>query len=145
MISKQINKPKHLSNDEIFEIIEFFFVGRFKTTRKSVSRLEIRRLYNYPSYGWNTTINKLNFNDFGNFQIINDQIKYSINLAKQITFWTLMMLVGIIILWKLYQVSLIVSFCINFIPVLMVWINGLYKFNQFVKTELDIISKRLKK
>ena len=59
MIKKQIDKPKDLSTDSVLSIIEMNLAGRYKTSRVSDSKLNIRRLYRYISANSREVAHKL--------------------------------------------------------------------------------------
>lgn len=54
MIKKQINIPIHFSADSVFQIIEMYFEGRYKTTIQSNSKLHIKRLNKFQPNGRET-------------------------------------------------------------------------------------------
>ena len=144
MIKKQIHKPEGLSADSIFQIIEIYFSGRYKTTRQSNSILKVKRLYKYQtSFGWSNITKQLDFNDSGYFKIQDNHLSFKIDLSKQIVFWTLLAMAGLFVLWKVFHVSFLYSCLLIFIPLLIGWFNGLYELSQFIKFELNEISKRL--
>lgn len=143
MIRNQIHKPENLSADSVFQIIEIYFTGQYKTTRQSDSKLKIKRLYKYQSNGWETIQRQLSFRDSGYFQVDNNSLSFSIDLTKQIVFWTLMAASGMFILWKLFHLSFLLTLILIFVPLLIGWIIGLYGLKQFIDLELDAITKRL--
>jgi len=145
MIKKQIQISSDLSADSTFQIIDIYFASRYKTTRQSDSALKVKRLYTYPSsFGWNKIMKQLSFNDSGYFQIKDNELSFSFDLTKQIVFWILMTISGFFILRGLFHVSFIISCMLIFVPLIIGWINGLYELKQFIRLELDTISKRLK-
>lgn len=144
MIKKHIHKPEGLSNDSVFQIIEIYFAGRFKTIRQSDSILRVKRLYKYQtSFGRSNITKQLDFNDSGYFKIHDNHLLFTIDLTKQIVFWTLMAIAGLLISWRLFRVSFLISSLLIFIPLLIGWLNGLYDLKKFIKFEMDEISKRL--
>jgi hypothetical protein len=143
MIRKQIHKPENLSADSVFQIIEIYLTGQYKTIRQSDSKLKIKRLYNYQSNGWETIQRQLSFRDSGYFQMDNNYFSFSIDLTKQIVFWTLMAVSGMFILWKLFHLSFLLTLILIFVPLLIGWSIGLYGLKQFVDLQIDAISKRL--
>lgn len=144
MIKKRIDIPTDLSTETVFQIIEMYFEGRYKPKRHTDSILKVKRLYKYQSsFGWNKITKPLCFNDSGYFQISDNQLSFSINLTKQIVFWSLIMISGFFILWKLFHVSFVICCFLIFIPLIIGWINGLNELKQFVKYELERISKKL--
>jgi len=143
MIRKLINKPENLSADSVFQIIEIYFTGQYKTIRQSDSKLKIKRLYKYQSNGWETIQRQLSFRDSGYFQVDNNSLSFSIDLTKQIVFWTLMAASGMFILWKLFHLSFLLTLILIFVPILIGWSIGLIGLKQFVDLQIDAISKRL--
>ncbi len=144
MIKEQINKPNNLSVDSIFQIIEIYFADRYKTTEKSDSKLRIKKIYTFQSSGWEIILKQLSFKDSGYFQIKDNHLSFTFDLTKQIIFWTLLTMIELFILWRLFHFSIIISCLLIFVPLLIGWINGLYNLKHFVKFELDAISERMK-
>ncbi|MCU4166671.1 hypothetical protein [Carboxylicivirga caseinilyticus] len=143
MIKNKIYKPDNLTSDSIIQIIEIYFSGRYKTMRQTDTKIRIKRLYKFKSNGWEVIYKQMDFKDSGYFNIYDDNISFSFDLTKLIVFWTLISIIGFFVLWQLSHLSLVISFALIFIPLIFVWINGLYGLKQFTKFELDTISKRL--
>lgn len=144
MIKKRINKPKKLSLDSIFSIIELHLAGNYKTTRISDSKLNIRKLHKYISGNSREVVHKrMNFKDSGHFIINDGSIIFVVNLRKQLLFWTTLLLFGILITWKLWNVSLLFSFILITTPVLIIWTIRVIKLREFMSKEITEISKKL--
>ena len=143
MIKKLIPKPKDLSADSIFSIIEMYFAGRYKTTRNSDSRIDIKRLYKYQSNGREVFYKQMNFKDYGNFQVKDDSIIFKICLTKQAIFWCSMLTFGFFLSWKVWDASFLLSLFLITTPILIVWINGLIETKEFMSKEIAEISKLL--
>jgi hypothetical protein len=143
MIKKQIPIPKDLSADSIFSIIEMYFAGRYKTTRNSKLRLDIKRLYKYQSNGREMIYKKINFKDYGNFRVKGNSIIFKICLTKQAIFWLTMLIFGFFITWKVWNTSFLLSLFLILTPILIVWINGIIETEKFMSKEIVEISKQL--
>lgn len=143
MIKKQIPIPKDLSVDSIFSIIEMYFAGRYKTTRNSESRIDIKRLYKYQSNGREMIYKQMNFKDYGNFRVKDNSIIFRISLTKQAIFWFTILMFGFFITWKVWNTSFLLSLFLILAPILIVWINGIFKTKKFMSKEIVEISKQL--
>lgn len=121
MIKKQIDISSDLSSDAVFQIIEMYFAGYYKTKRHTDSILKIKRLYTFQtSFGWSNNAKHLNFNDSGYFQINDNKLLFVVDLTKQIVFWSILAIFGLFICWRIYSVSLLISMLLIFIPMLFV-------------------------
>lgn len=145
MIKNRIEMPADISSDTVFQIIEMYYAGSYKLKRESDSKLRIKRLYTYQSsIGWNKIIKKLNFNDSGLFQINDNYLYFKIDLTLQIVFWTLMPILGLLMLWGPFHVPFTISVILIFVPLIIGWVYGLFELKQFIRDELNMISRRLK-
>lgn len=144
MIKKQIDKPMDLSPDSVFSIIEMYFAGRYKIARISDSRINIRRLYRYNTGGdREVAYKRMNFKDSGYFIIHNDSMSFGISLGKQLLFWLTLLVFGVLITWKVWNASFLVSFFIIAAPILIIWIIGILEIKDFLDFETMCISNRL--
>ncbi len=145
MIRKQIHKPGNLSNETILQIIEAQLNGRYKTSRESDSKLNIKRLYKYESNGWETITKQLNIIDTGYFKINNNSISVRFTTWKHLIFWISFLTLGFLLIWKVWEASLGLSIALSTIPISLVWIIGIHDFNSFINKELFKIEKQFKK
>ena len=143
LIRKQINNRKGLSTDAIFSIIELHLAGTYKTTRISDSRLNIRKLYTYTSANSREVTHKqMNFKDSGHFIVSENSTLFIINLKKQFIFWMTLLVFGILITWKLWEASLLLSFALITTPILIIWIIKIIALKKFMLKEITEISKK---
>jgi hypothetical protein len=145
MIKKQIDKPKDLSTDSVLSIIEMNLAGRYKTSRVSDSKLNIRRLYRYISANSREVAHKrMNFKDSGYFLIRDNSIVFRIVLGKQILFWLALLVFGVLLTWKVWNASFLLALFLIITPILVVWINGIIEIKEFMRKELMEISRHLR-
>ncbi|PQJ68589.1 hypothetical protein [Polaribacter butkevichii] len=146
MMKKQIDKPRDVSDDAIFSIIELQLSKNYKTTRVSNSRLNIRKLYNYTSANHREVTHKqLNFKDSGCFTVSDTSIVFMMNLKKQFLFWMILWTFGILITWKIWNASLLLSLFLITTPILIIWLIRTVALKKFMSNELVEISKQLGK
>ena len=144
LIKKQINNPKGLSADAIFSIIELHLAETYKTTRVSDSKLNIRKKYTYISANSREVIHKqMSFKDSGYFTVNDDSTLFIINLRKQLFFWLILSIIGVVITWKLWEASLLLSIFLITIPILIFWIVKIIELKKFMSKEITEILKKL--
>ena len=144
LIKKQINTPKGVSADAIFSIIEIHLAETYKTTRVSDSKLNIRKKYTYISANSREVIHKqMSFKDSGYFTVNDDSTLFIINLRKQLFFWLILSIIGVVITWKLWEVSLLLSIFLITIPILIFWIVKIIELKKFMSKEISEILKKL--
>jgi hypothetical protein len=144
LIKKQINNPKGVSADAIFSIIELHLDETYKTTRVSDSKLNIRKKYTYISANSREVIHKqMSFKDSGYFTVNDDSPLFIINLRKQLFFWLILSIIGVVITWKLWEVSLLLSIFLITIPILIFWIVKIIELKKFMSKEISEILKKL--
>ena len=144
LIKKQINNPKGVSADAIFSIIELHLAETYKTTRVSDSKLNIRKKYTYISANSREVIHKqMSFKDSGYFTVNDDSPLFIINLRKQLFFWLILSIIGVVITWKLWEVSLLLSIFLITIPILIFWIVKIIELKKFMSKEISEILKKL--
>ena len=144
LIKKQINTPKGLSPDAIFSIIELHIAKTYKTTRISDLKLNIRKLYTYTFSNNREVIHKqMNFKDSGYFIVSNDSILFIISLRKQLFFWLIASVLGVLIFWKLWEASLLLSIFLITTPILIFWIIKIIELKKFMSKEIEEISKKI--
>ena len=144
LIKKQINNPKGVSADAIFSIIELHLAETYKTTRVSDSKLNIRKKYTYISANSREVIHKqMSFKDSGYFTVNDDSTLFIINLRKQLFFWLILSIIGVVITWKLWEVSLLLSIFLITIPILIFWIVKIIELKKFMSKEISEILKKL--
>ena len=144
LIKKQINNPKGVSADAIFSIIELHLAETYKTTRVSDSKLNIRKKYTYISANSREVIHKqMSFKDSGYFTVNDDSTLFIINLRKQLFFWLILSIIGVVITWKLWEVSLLLSIFLITIPILIFWIVKIIELKKFMSKEITEILKKL--
>lgn len=144
LIKKQINNPKGVSADAIFSIIELHLAETYKTTRVSDSKLNIRKKYTYISANSREVIHKqMSFKDSGYFTVNDDSTLFIINLRKQLFFWLILSIIGVVITWKLWEASLLHSIFLITIPILIFWIVKIIELKKFMSKEISEILKKL--
>lgn len=144
MIKKQIKTPKGVSADAIFSIIELYLAGTYKTSRISDSRLNIRKLYTYISANSREVVHKqMSFKDSGYFIVSEDSTLFIINLRKQLFFWLILSVLGILITWKLWEASLLLSIFLITIPILIFWIIKIIELKKFMSKKVEEIEQKL--
>ncbi len=144
LIKKQINNPKGVSADAIFSIIELHLAETYKTTRVSDSKLNIRKKYTYISANSREVIHKqMSFKDSGYFTVNDDSTLFIINLRKQLFFWLILSIIGVVITWKLWEASLLLSIFLITIPILIFWIVKIIELKKFMSKEISEILKKL--
>jgi hypothetical protein len=144
MIKKRIPYPKDLSADSIFSIIEMYFAGRYKTSKISDTRVSVRRLYKYHTANSREVAHKrMSFSDSGYFLIQKDSITFGISLGKQLLFWLTLLVFGVLITWKVWNASFLLSFFLITTPISVIWIIGILELKDFIDYEMMQIEKRL--
>lgn len=144
MIKKQIKKPANVSVDTIFSIIELQLSKSYKTTRVSDIRLNIKKNYTYNSANSREVIHKqLNFKDSGYFIVSDTSILFMMNLRKQFLFWIILGVFGVLITWKIWNTSLLLSLLLITTPILIICMTKIVALNKFMSKEITDISKQL--
>ncbi|WP_036825406.1 hypothetical protein [Polaribacter sp. Hel1_85] len=143
LIKKQINNPKGLSANAIFSIIELHLAETYKTTRVSDAKLNIRKKYTYISANSREVIHKqMIFKDSGYFIVSEDSILFIITLKKQLFFWLILSVLGVLITWKLWEASLLLSIFLITILILIFWIVKIIALKKFMSKEISEIEKK---
>jgi hypothetical protein len=143
-MKRQLNIPTNLSIETVFQIIETHLDGRYKTFRKSDLRLIIKKTYKFQSNGREVIMKQLSFNDSGYFQILDNTLTLKINLTKQLIFWISVLVVGLLIFWKYFLFPIQSTILLICLPILIVWVFEIISLNDFIKNELNEISKKMK-
>lgn len=144
MIERKIKKPKNLSDDSILHILEVHFAGKYKTTRSNSTRLSIRKLYKYfVGHSREVAHKKMSFKDSGYFMIHDNYILFKMTLGKQLLFWIIIMIFGILITWKVWNASFLLSVLLIASPIMIIWLFGILELIDFIDYESTNISSRL--
>ena len=142
---RQLSIPTNLSNDTVFQIIETHLDGRFKTFKKSDLRLIIKKTYKFKSNGREIIMKQLSFNDSGYFQIVDNTLSFTINLTKQLVFWSSVMTIELLMFWKYFLFPFQTTIFLVCIPILIGWVFGSIYLSNFIENELNQISNKINK
>ncbi|MEO9571140.1 MAG: hypothetical protein ABJH82_12425 [Polaribacter sp.] len=144
IIKKQINKPSGLTTEAIFSIIEVQLAGAYKFIRISDSRLNIKKQYTYSFSNYREVIHKqMDFRDTGYFIVNNYSILFIISLRKQLFFWLILSVIGVLITWKLWETSLLISIFLIATPILIFWIIKIIELKRFMLKKVEEIEQKL--
>lgn len=143
MIYTFINRPKNLSIDSIFGIIEIYFRGKYKVVSWLDKELTIRRLYKHRSNGWELILKQLKFNDLVYFKVLENTIKFEVVVWKQLLVLLAFLILGFAISWIIWEQTFGVSLLVPAIPVFITIAIKYYEIKKFINREKAEISERI--
>ncbi|MGQ1946081.1 hypothetical protein ACT3CD_03130 [Geofilum sp. OHC36d9] len=143
MIYTFINRPKNVSTDLIFGIIEIYFRGKYKAVSLSEKELVIRKTYKYKYNGWDPFLKQLNSTDLVCFKVLNNSIRFEVIVWKQILVLFAFLILGFAISWIIWKQTFGVSLLVPSIPVFITIAIKYYEVKKFINREKTEISERI--
>ena len=142
-ITKSIAKNKSISDDSTIQILNLYFIDKYRMDWISKLKVRLKKIYSFESNGWITIQKKLTPTNSGIIIIEDNSIKFELILVKQFVASILVGIILTLIFWKGYNINFLITVLIVSIIELIIWVGIINVGQKFLKKTLTKIEKKI--